>query len=717
VAEGRATATTRDDAGLSPECVKGAFVRPGCDVFRTRLSSGGPSVPAGRSARTGFPDRRARRFAFGASGEAARGQARRLLLWLVTLGVAGSGLLNLYSVIGDGLPERTRALEEIFPLGFQHFSRSLMLLIGFALVVSSVSIYRRKRRAFRLVAVLCFLSVLFHLTKGFDYEEASVSLLLLGVLTLNRKQFNVGNGTPDLSRAALRAAVGAVVVFCYGVAGFWLLDEVEFGVNFQLADAVRRTFLVVSLVGDPRLTPQTPYAFWFARSVYLLTFASVVYAGLAFFRPVVYRLRTLPQERPRAARILEVYGRSSLDFFKLWPDKSYYFEAVRLGAGAEAVQARAGRRPRLRRQHRRLLRGSTRGARMGGEERAMTGGDAAALPATARRARLRAVLGYALAAACLAWVLRDYDFGDLLKRVAAMNVPLVAAAILCDALSYVCQGVRWRLLLRPFGSLSVTRGTQAVYAGLFANEVMPMKPGELVRAYLVSRWMSVRLGTVAASILVERLFDGVWLAAASLLAIIFLPLPHRMVEAGDVFGVAVLILLVLFLFTAFSGGEAAVERATARESDLGQTRRVAAFTSRLRVELRSIVRTRGSISAFALSFAVLLLQALSFWLVMRAYGLRLSPAAGAAAYLVVHLGTVMPGAPANVGTYQFFTVLGLTLFGVDRIAAAGFSLVVFTILTVPLWAIGFWSLGRSGLTLFDVRAALGKKAFTTEAPE
>jgi hypothetical protein len=374
---------------------------------------------------------------------------------------------------------------------------------------------------------------------------------------------------------------------------------------------------------------------------------------------------------------------------------------------------------------------------MGGEDHAMTGGDAAALPAPARRARLRAVLGYTLAAACLAWVLRDYDFGDLLKRVAAMNVPLVAAAILCDALSYVCQGVRWRLLLRPFGSLSVTRATQAVYAGLFANEVMPMKPGELVRAYLVSRWMSVRLGTVAASILVERLFDGVWLAAASLLAIIFLPLPHRMVEAGDVFGVAVLILLVLFLFTAFGDGEAAVERATARESDLGQTGQVAAgsegpehvsqrrrlsstvatFAARLRVELRSIGRTRGSISAFALSFAVLLLQALSFWLVMRAYGLRLSPAAGAAAYLVVHLGTVMPGAPANVGTYQFFTVLGLTLFGVDRIAAAGFSLVVFTILTVPLWVIGFWSLGRSGLTLFDVRAALGKKAFTTEASE
>lgn len=362
---------------------------------------------------------------------------------------------------------------------------------------------------------------------------------------------------------------------------------------------------------------------------------------------------------------------------------------------------------------------------MGGADRTIGGGgDAAGVPAPARRARLRAALGYALAAACLAWVLHGYDFRDLVRRVAAMNLLLVAAAILCDVLSYVCQGARWRLLLRPFGSLSVWRGTQAVYAGLFTNEVTPMKPGDLVRAYMVSRWMSVRLGTVVTSILVERLFDGVWLAAGSLLAIIFLPLPRQVVEAGDIFGVAVLILLALFLFTAVGGRDVRDELAAAGESDPGQAgqtaagseetdhaspkrrllRSAAAFVARLRAELRIIGRTRAAPLAFALSLALVLLQALSFWLVMRAYGLHLPFTAGAAVFLIVHLGTVVPGAPANVGTYQFFTVLGLTLFGVDKTAAAGFSLVVFALLTVPLWAIGFWAMGRSGLTLFEVRA-------------
>jgi phosphatidylglycerol lysyltransferase len=254
-----------------------------------------------------------------------RGGLHRFLLWLVTLGTAGSGLLNIYSVIGDSLPARSRVLEKLFPLSFQHLSRFLTLLIGFALVISSINIYKRKRRAFRLVLLLAFLSVVFHLTKGIDYEEASASLLLFFTLLVTRKHFNVKSAQPDLRRAGSRALAGMFIVFCYGVAGFWLLEEREFGVNFTLANAVKHTLLIISLAGDPQLNPQTPYARWFADSVYLLTFAAIIYPGLAFFRPIIYRLRTLPQERLHAAGILRIHGRSSLDFFKLWPDKSYYF--------------------------------------------------------------------------------------------------------------------------------------------------------------------------------------------------------------------------------------------------------------------------------------------------------------------------------------------------------------------------------------------------------
>ena len=102
----------------------------------------------------------------------------------------------------------------------------------------------------------------------------------------------------------------------------------EFGINFGIGEALKRTLLIISIAGNPQLTPQTPYAQWFTDSIYLLTFVLVIYAGLAFFKPIIYRLRTLPRERLHAAAILRQYGQSALDFFKLWPDKSYYFNGL-----------------------------------------------------------------------------------------------------------------------------------------------------------------------------------------------------------------------------------------------------------------------------------------------------------------------------------------------------------------------------------------------------
>ena len=311
----------------------------------------------------------------------------------------------------------------------------------------------------------------------------------------------------------------------------------------------------------------------------------------------------------------------------------------------------------------------------------------------------RTALGYGLALVCLYWVLRDLDPGELLRRVASMNLLLLAAAILFNALSYLFQGLRWKLLLRPVGTVTVLRTTQAIYAGLFVNEMLPMKLGEIVRAFLISRWTAVKLSSVVPSILLERLFDGVWLAIGIVVTIVLVPLPRRLVEAGDLFGLAILAAFGIVTLIALAGRPPSSNNSTQENS----------FTSLVRsigFELQLASKTGGALLAFVLSLFLLLLQGLSFWFVMRAYSLHLTLEMGLAVFIIVHLGTLVPGAPANVGSYQFFTVLGLTLFGVEKATAAGFSFVVFTVLTAPLWAIGLWALGSSGLSFVEIRSEL-----------
>jgi phosphatidylglycerol lysyltransferase len=250
---------------------------------------------------------------------------RRVVPIAVAVVVLGSGAVNISSVIGPSLPGRAEVIDGLFPLQFVHFSRSLTLLIGFALVISSINIYKRKRRAWLVVSFLTLASVVLHMTKGLDYEEAAVSALLGVLLLLSRRIFVVRSSVPDFRWGFVRLAASLAAFFAYGVAGFWLLDQREFGLNFTLGDSIRRTFLFLSFVGDPTLTPHTRYARWFMDSLYLMTAAAIIYSIYAKIRPVAYRYGTVPNERQLAAQITSRHGRSSLDFFKYWPDKTFFF--------------------------------------------------------------------------------------------------------------------------------------------------------------------------------------------------------------------------------------------------------------------------------------------------------------------------------------------------------------------------------------------------------
>ncbi|HSB14635.1 MAG TPA: phosphatidylglycerol lysyltransferase domain-containing protein [Bryobacteraceae bacterium] len=266
---------------------------------------------------------------------------RVLIAALVTL---GSGVLNLWSVIGPSLPGRHALLRSIFPLEFLHLSRSVTLIIGFALIVSSINIYRRKRRAFQFAVLLVASSVVFHLTKGLDYEDAIFSGVFLALLWSARKNFTVRSSIPDWRAAAFRLAVASLVAVGYGIAGFWFLDPREFGINFTLADSIHRTVLFLSLVGDPQVVPHTRYAHWFVDSLYLMTATAILYSGFSLFRPVLYRFRIHPHEEALAREIVARHGRCALDYFKTWPDKSFFFSpdqqcflAYRVGASFAVV--------------------------------------------------------------------------------------------------------------------------------------------------------------------------------------------------------------------------------------------------------------------------------------------------------------------------------------------------------------------------------------------
>jgi phosphatidylglycerol lysyltransferase len=253
--------------------------------------------------------------------------APRVVIVFVAAVTFVAGVVNLVSVMVPALPERLQLLETFVSPGVHHATRFATLVLGFALTVTSVNLLRRKRRAAQLVLALTAVSAVLHIAKGLDYPEAAFSAIVFGLLIATRRSFTVRSNLPDLEAGIALTAMALLVTFAYGVAGFWLLDRHEFGTNFHWKAAIRESLRYLTFVRDPDLVPRTRHARWFLDSLSIISVCGVGYALFELYSPVHFRFRVQPRGREQARHILEAHGRSALDFFKVWPDKMYFFSA------------------------------------------------------------------------------------------------------------------------------------------------------------------------------------------------------------------------------------------------------------------------------------------------------------------------------------------------------------------------------------------------------
>ncbi|MFY9802765.1 MAG: lysylphosphatidylglycerol synthase transmembrane domain-containing protein [Candidatus Acidiferrales bacterium] len=308
-------------------------------------------------------------------------------------------------------------------------------------------------------------------------------------------------------------------------------------------------------------------------------------------------------------------------------------------------------------------------------------------------------IGYGLAVACLIWVLHDFHIVQAMRELAAVDWKWVVVGMGFDVLSYVVQAVRWKLLLSPFGKVKLTHAVRAVFAGLFANLIFPLRPGELLRCYLISDSEDITIGRVLGSVGVERLVDLVIATASLAVVSLLVDLPRRFRRVADTLGIVTLILLAIVVIVIY-----VLEVKLSQKPDFGSGPR--RLPGRLMGALLGLHAMGTAPSFYTAVLASLLLpfcQVLGLWAMMQAYGLHLPFLAAIVVLLVINLGVSLPNAPANVGAYQFFCVLGLNVFQVDKTTATSFSIFAFLALTVPFIFLGFVGLVRSGLSLKSMR--------------
>ena len=326
-------------------------------------------------------------------------------------------------------------------------------------------------------------------------------------------------------------------------------------------------------------------------------------------------------------------------------------------------------------------------------------------PESKRASHIITFVTLVLSVACLAWALHGVSWTELWEEIRELDWRWVAVAAIADLLVYVVQGWRWSLLLLPVGEVTQWGSIGAIYVGLFANEVLPLRAGELIRCFLMARWSKVPISVTLASALIERIFDGVLLIVGLFLSLRYIhgfPLNHGQTRAieilttGSVFLAILILLCAALLAVAMYWREQTLDALLdARIVLLGA--RVHRRSASHRTLTVSVLSRRGEHSFSARPDRPHLRHHAGLWLrrcLLVASRCSDRACCGSA--------SVVPQAPGNVGLFQVLSTLGLTLFGVPAAMARRFTLILWAVITVPLLIVGFVALVASGSKMGDI---------------
>lgn len=326
--------------------------------------------------------------------------------------------------------------------------------------------------------------------------------------------------------------------------------------------------------------------------------------------------------------------------------------------------------------------------------------------------RRTTLFGISLALILLILVLWKIDLDQLLASLATANYWYVLPASLVTFAGYVLRTLRWRRMLRPAQTVAARQLFPILMIGFMANNVLPARTGEIVRAYVLHRRASVSKTLGLATIGLERLFDGLTLVLFLGLVSLRFPLPEwgtGLARSAGLLFLGVTAVVALLLLRADVAGRTIAWIGGRLPKRLGE--RCSAMFEAALLGLQAVRRRRALLTVALLSILVWLAEATSYLLIVRGFNLPLPPGALllAAVFLlvVVNLGIMLPSAPGYVGTFQAFAVLALSAFGVQREAALGVAIISHGMQYLLVTGLGLLFLWRGRLSLPRISAQEG----------
>jgi glycosyltransferase 2 family protein len=333
--------------------------------------------------------------------------------------------------------------------------------------------------------------------------------------------------------------------------------------------------------------------------------------------------------------------------------------------------------------------------------------------------KVRALIGFVVSGLFI-WLLIRYggiNWSESWQHVRAANIPLLVLSALTATFIFALRVPRWRIILpaQPGRRLPFKALFESIIIGQMMTNVVPGRAGELARPYALMKSEKVPFSTGVASVVVDRVFDGIVVLLLLLVAVLDPTFPKgaslngRSISSfamigtvGLVIGLAGLFTLVLFPATFIQSA-----RWMARLIIPKLEEPVAGFLERFAAGLTILRDPRRFLLAFMWTVVHWVVCAVSYWIGYRAIGLDAPFMSAIFVQSLIVLSVAVPSSPGFVGVFEGAAFLGLSVYGVPKEIAVAWAIAYHVASYIPVTVLGIIYSIRMGLHIGDISKGSG----------
>ncbi len=318
--------------------------------------------------------------------------------------------------------------------------------------------------------------------------------------------------------------------------------------------------------------------------------------------------------------------------------------------------------------------------------------------------KARTILAILVSALFLTLAVWNFNLNDFVQAFKHVSPMYILPGVFFYLISFFFRTLRWRFMLRSVKNIRMPALFSYIVIGYMANNLLPARLGEIVRAYVTGKSEGMSRSSAFASVVLERLFDG--LTIVMILVVLMFAADVDRAWLRYMAWVSSLLFVggLLFLF-ALAYQRQRVMNLTEKLVGIfpaAISAKILHILNRFVLGLSLLHQPKDFVISFLISFLVWICEVMVYINYLYAFGISVPLQAALLALVVVNLSSLIPSSPSYIGVFQFACVKTLAIFGIANTTALAWSVAIHATQIIPITILGLVLLSKLGMTMGEL---------------